>query len=136
MNKFISWLSGILFGVGSTSLESLGVNEITSIDQLEAALRESDAQPVLIFKHSTTCPISASAYHRVATYLREAGEAAPKTFLVKVIESRPVSNEIAARLGVTHQSPQAILVRAQRAVWHASHHAIEAGAIQRALQAA
>lgn len=45
---------------------------------------------------------------------------------MKVIEDRPVSNEIAARLGVKHESPQAILVRGGKAVWHASHRQVTA----------
>jgi bacillithiol system protein YtxJ len=51
---------------------------------------------------------------------------------VRVIEERPVSLHLAERLGVRHQSPQALLIRNGAAVWNASHHAITASALQNA----
>ncbi len=108
--------------------------ELTSLQDAEAALEASAAQPLFILKHSTRCPISAGAYYRVLHYLEAAGAAAPPTYLVKVIESRPVSNDIAARLNVKHQSPQLILVKNKTAVWHASHNDIDAQAIKTALE--
>jgi bacillithiol system protein YtxJ len=40
---------------------------------------------------------------------------------VKVIESRPVSNEIATEMHVKHESPQVLLIRDQEVLWHTSH---------------
>lgn len=109
------------------------MKEMKSATDLEAALNVSQEQPVLLFKHSTACPVSGAAYHRVQAYLNEAGPDAPPVYMVKVIESRPVSNEIAQRLQVTHQSPQMLLVQNRQAVWNASHGAIDARAIEQAL---
>lgn len=106
--------------------------EMRSEADFEAALAASAEGPVLIFKHSTTCPISASAHRQAADYAGQP-DALP-IYLVKVIESRPVSNAIAARLGVAHQSPQAILLRDGQAAWDASHGAITAASLQRAAQ--
>jgi bacillithiol system protein YtxJ len=105
------------------------VNELTSEDEWEARLTESETTPFFVFKHSTTCPISASAHNRVIGYVGNAGADSPEIVMVKVIESRPVSNVIAGALGVTHQSPQMILVKNGAAVWDASHHFIQAEAI-------
>ncbi|TYP76523.1 bacillithiol system protein YtxJ [Paenibacillus methanolicus] len=44
--------------------------------------------------------------------------------LVKVIESRPVSNRIAEDLGVKHESPQIIYVKDRAKYWTASHSAV------------
>lgn len=66
---------------------------------------------------------------------REAPGQGVSAAVVKVIEDRPVSNEIAARLGVKHESPQAILVRSGKAVWHASHGRITAAALAEAARA-
>ena len=52
-----------------------------------------------------------------------------RVLLVKVIEARPLSLRMAEELGIAHASPQAILVRDGRAVWHASHFAITAAAL-------
>ena len=52
-------------------------------------------------------------------------------YLVDVIAQRPLSREIAARLGIRHESPQAILFRQGAAAWHASHDAVTAEALAR-----
>jgi len=109
------------------------MREITTLDEFDALLEESEQGPVLIFKHSTRCPISTGAYGRVQTWEKAVGEAAPPVYLVKVIESRNLSNEVASHLGVTHQSPQAIIVRHGLAVWNASHGSIGGLALDSAL---
>ena len=133
MMRFAAWLRGVLLGSGGTLTENQGVQEITQVSELDALLEASAAGPQLVFKHSTTCPISAAAHRQVAAYLGDRGDDATPVLLVKVIESRPLSNEIAARLGVTHQSPQAILVKDGAAVWNASHGAISASALRSAV---
>jgi len=50
-------------------------------------------------------------------------------YWVDVKGQRPLSREIAGRLGITHESPQAILLRRGTPVWHASHSGVTAGAI-------
>jgi bacillithiol system protein YtxJ len=109
------------------------LNELKSIDELNHALEESNARPVLIFKHSLTCPISSRAYREFHTYLEEA---APQVSykLITVQTSRMVSNEAAARLHVEHESPQAILIRNGHEVWNASHYDITAARLASAIQ--
>ena len=58
----------------------------------------------------------------------------PGLFLVKVIERRPLSQEIAARAKIEHESPQAILFVGAKPVWSASHEAITGEAIDAALR--
>lgn len=77
---------------------------------------------VLLFKHSTQCPISTAAH---AEYRRfAAAHPDVPTLYVDVIEQRPVARGLAERCGVAHQSPQAIVFEEGRPVWHASHGAI------------
>jgi len=91
---------------------------------LDTLLAGAGDTPVLIFKHSTTCPISAAAHTQFVT-AAQAGELdGARVGRVRVIEERPLSAAIAARFGVVHQSPQALLIRGGRAVWSASHRAI------------
>ncbi len=125
-----AWISGFLKGAGGTNLESLGVKELTRVDELDPVLQATAGAPVFIFKHSTTCPVSAAAHRQVAAYLEAAGDTAPPFYLVKVIESRPLSNEIASRLSVVHQSPQLIRVDGGEAVWNASHGGITVDSIR------
>ncbi len=55
---------------------------------------------------------------------------------MRVIEERPVALALADRVGVQHQSPQAMLVQGGAARWNTSHHDITAAALQNAAVAA
>ena len=50
-------------------------------------------------------------------------------YLIDVIGQRPLSREIAVRLGVQHESPQTILIRGGAVRWHASHYEVTAEAL-------
>ena len=99
---------------------------------LDAAIAESRERPVLIFKHSRTCGISCEAYDELHSHL--AGAAADASYnLITVQSHRRLSDEAEARLGVRHETPQAILLRDGVAVWNASHFKITADALTRVL---
>jgi bacillithiol system protein YtxJ len=109
------------------------LNELSTVEELERALSESTEHPVLLFKHSLTCPISSHAYQEFQTYL-EAPDSRVGYNLITVQTAREVSGSAAEKLGVTHQSPQAILVHKGQSVWVASHYAITSDSIQEAIQ--
>ncbi len=75
--------------------------------QLDKALEKSNHEPIIIFKHSNTCPISAGAYEEMIEFEKKIEL---PIFIVVVQEARDVSNQIQDILEVEHQSPQAILV--------------------------
>lgn len=108
------------------------MNPLSSLDALDACLLASRDRPLFIFKHSTACPISAAAYREVANYLQQRGADDPDVYLVKVIEERPVSNQIADLLQLPHKSPQIILVHDGRVLWSASHYGISSEAMRKA----
>lgn len=102
----------------------------TSAD-LDALLARSTGGGLLIFKHSTACPISAAAHDEFQDFVASrAGGGEPVCAIVRVIEERPVSREIEARLGVRHESPQAIWIRDGVACGSLSHGSITAGGLQ------
>lgn len=103
--------------------------EVTSVGQWKDIVELSKQQPVIMFKHSTTCPISAYAYGEFTSY-----DAPVNTYLVKVIENRAVSNEIESDLGIRHESPQAFLIKDGQAIWNASHRKITSKEIKRAVE--
>jgi bacillithiol system protein YtxJ len=109
------------------------MTEITTPEDWNRLIAESHDHALFVFKHSTTCPISFAAHHRVTAHWN-GRTGLPPIYLVKVIESRPLSNAIAAETGVTHQSPQLLLVREGKAAWNASHGNITADAIDGTLQ--
>jgi bacillithiol system protein YtxJ len=93
---------------------------------LEELYERSKSEPVLIFKHSTACPISAAAYGEMRNLKREVS-------IVIVQESRALSGEVEARTGVRHETPQALVLRDGKAVWSAAHFDVTADAVERAL---
>ena len=125
---------GLVRGLTMSSLP-LGENmiELKTIDDWEACVEASKLGPVLVLKHSTACPTSSAGYREVLRYEKDRDGDTPPIYLVKVIESRPVSNAIAQQLGVTHQSPQLILVQNGKAFWDASHYGIQASTIAEAV---
>lgn len=105
------------------------IMRITSQEQLDALLDAGADAPVFLLKHSTACPVSAAAKVRFEAYADAHKENMPRSFLLHVIEERPLSNRVAQVLGVRHQSPQLILVKSAEAVWSTSHHGIHAECI-------
>jgi bacillithiol system protein YtxJ len=101
---------------------------------LEAAIEESRTRPVILFKHSRTCGVSFGALDELHAHL-EAAPPSPVTYKMITVQShRQVSDRAAERLGVRHETPQAILIRDGRPVWKASHFKITAEALTAALQ--
>lgn len=80
------------------------------------------ADRAILFKHSTRCELSASAWLHIERF-EENFPAAP-VFIVDVIRHRSVSDEAESRLQVRHESPQAILVEDGQAVQQASHRGV------------
>jgi bacillithiol system protein YtxJ len=101
--------------------------KITETKAFEDLVERSIQKPVVIFKHSLTCPISASAFEQMSRYK---GDVA----LVEVQRARSLSNEIEQRLGVRHESPQIIVLRNGQVVWNASHFKITADAVADAVR--
>ena len=105
---------------------------LSHADELEAAIAESCERPVLLFKHSRTCGISCEALDELHAHVERA-EARAGYKLITVQSHRRLSEEAAARLGIRHETPQAILLREGRPVWSASHFRITKRQLDQAL---
>ena len=105
---------------------------IHGLDELDHAIGESRHRPLLLFKHSYSCGVSAEALDELLAHLTvNRGNA--RYAMVTVQTHREVSNAIAARLGVRHETPQALLVQDGRVVWSASHFRVNGEALEKAL---
>lgn len=105
---------------------------LTSVDQLDTLIEASHNKPVAIFKHSTTCGISALAKYE----LERGWNLKPQEldlYYLDLLAYRPVSNAVAERLGVRHQSPQLIILQDGQAAFDTSHHGVHFGALRRFL---
>ncbi len=95
---------------------------LSSAEELEKLIRKSEQQPQVIFKHSTRCSISAVAKSRLEK--SEAPEEIPFYYL-DLISYRPLSNSIAERFGIEHESPQILVIKNGKCVYDESHMGID-----------
>ncbi len=91
-------------------------------------------EPTVIFKHSPTCSISLSVKREYDAFVAANPEVPTRVVIVQ--SDRPLSNALEEITAIRHESPQAILARNGRVLWHASHRRITASALTQALNAA
>lgn len=96
-----------------------------------AALRQaSEDGPVLVFKHSPICPVSAAANDRFHGWLGSVSpEAGVRYAHIDVLAEKPLARGLVAELDIKHESPQALLFVDGELEWHDSHGAITSEAI-------
>ncbi len=106
---------------------------LQSTAQLTEIATESADQPILIFKHSTRCNISRATLDRLERNWKD--DAAPaKLYFLDLLSYRQVSDQIAQQFGVEHESPQVLIIKNGKAVFHRSHFDIDYASIREALK--
>jgi bacillithiol system protein YtxJ len=103
------------------------------VESLDAAIAESRERPVLLFKHSRYCGVSCEALDELHAHIDNDGRDGVSYKMITVQTDRAVSDAAAQRLGIRHETPQAILLRDGKAVWNASHFRITATKLTEAL---
>ena len=98
--------------------------ELTDLGQLNEISSISAEKPVAIFKHSTRCSISRMAIKQFENEFDSSDKIT--LYFLDLIAHRAISNEIANRFGITHQSPQLILIKDGKAIYDVSHSDIDA----------
>src|SRR5699024_12775245 len=86
------------------------LHELTSMNELEKVWEETTEKSVLLFKHSTTCTLSAQAMNEYQSFLQSVDKDV-SAYMVKVIEERPISNKITVRFALSHHSLQILLLK-------------------------
>lgn len=94
---------------------------LTAEEQLTAINELSHRHPVAIFKHSTRCSISSMIKSRLE---RDKAPADVTFYYLDLIRYRNVSNRVADDYRVEHESPQMLLIRDGKCVYHESHNGI------------
>ena len=109
------------------------LTQLSDLHELDAAIQESGERPVLLFKHSRHCGVSCEALDELRSHIdRYPGPAVYK--MITVQTHRPLSDAAARRLGIRHETPQAILLKDGKPVWSASHFRITADQLDRLLE--
>lgn len=104
--------------------EFVPVIERTDLDEL---FRLSHERPIVLFKHSSMCSVSADTYEEMSSY-------PGRVELIVVQQARGLSDEIETRTGLRHESPQVIVLSQGKAVWNSSHWRIKAAAVAQAVK--
>jgi len=107
------------------------LTKISNQGDLDELLAASSEEPLLIFKHSNACPISAEAHREVRQLV--SSTKGFKAGIVVVQSSRALSDKIESDFGIRHETPQAIVVRDGKATWSASHYDVTSDALAEAL---
>ena len=97
--------------------------QLTDLGQLNEIINLSTTKPVIIFKHSTRCSISRMALKQFENEFDL--EEKVTSYFLDLLENRIISNEIATRFDVEHQSPQLILIKDGNAIYNVSHSDIQ-----------
>jgi len=106
---------------------------LVDVQSLDAAIAESRERPVLLFKHSRYCGVSCEALDELHSHIEAQDQSAVSYKMITVQTHRPVSDAAAQRLGLRHETPQAILLRDGKVIWNASHFRITAAQLDQAL---
>ncbi len=102
-------------------------------EQLDSIVKESFTIPLVLFKHSIRCSISAMAKSRLERSIVPEGL---PFYYIDLIHYRPLSNAIAQRFGVQHESPQVLLISKGECIYEESHNGIDMDEINEQYQLA
>lgn len=119
-----------VFGASETANNVSKVNWIAleSISQLDEIATLSSERAALIFKHSTRCSVSRMVLKQFENEFDL--DDTVDVYFLDLLEHRDISNEIANRFGVNHQSPQLLLIKDGKSVYDVSHSDIDAGELK------
>jgi bacillithiol system protein YtxJ len=101
---------------------------LESLSQLGEAIANSGSSTQIIFKHSTRCIISKMVLQQFEETMDAIPEQATLLFL-DLLNHRDVSNAIAVQLDVHHESPQVVVIKNGKSVFHESHHSIDTASV-------
>lgn len=99
-----------------------GMNQLTTIEE------NSKGKTQLIFKDSTRCGISKMVIRQFESQYNFEDQI--DAYYLDLLNYRPISQEIAERFQVMHQSPQLVVIKNGVVVHHASHHEINVGNLE------
>jgi len=105
---------------------------LTDISQLDVIIEESNKKIIVIFKMSTRCGVSRMAFNTFENDFHYTEEEV-KCYYLDILNYRAVSNEIASRFKIIHESPQLLVLKSGRVIDNESHGNIDAKSIEKYL---
>lgn len=123
LDKLIGAFSSADSGGSSKGDQELNWIQLTQLGQLDDIIDRSKTKVQFIFKHSTRCGISRMAMSRFKkSYSLSENDA--DLYYLDLLKFRAVSNAIADKFQVRHESPQLLIIKDGVVVAHDSHSGI------------
>lgn len=109
--------------------KQLNIEQIKTHEHFEKIANDSNT--FFLLKHSITCPISAEAKREYEAFSEQANV---PLYILHVQEARPLSNEIAEKYKIKHESPQVLYFQDNQVKWNASHWNITSKTLNKVVQ--
>ena len=121
-----------LFGKGTEETDWV---QLESEDAVEEVFAASVTRIQLILKHSQSCAVSFFAKQNLDSVPLEEWPEMDRS-MVEVVRFRPISQYIAQKTSVRHESPQVLVIANGEVIFHASHSEVNKVNIQQAYKKA
>jgi bacillithiol system protein YtxJ len=121
-----------LFGKGTEETDWV---QLESEDAVEEVFAASGGRIQLILKHSQSCAVSFFAKQNLDSVPLEEWPEMDRS-MVEVVRFRPISQYIAQKTSVRHESPQVLVIANREVIFHASHSEVNKVNIQQAYKKA
>ena len=121
-----------LFGKGTEESDWV---QLESEDSVEEIFRASETRIQLILKHSQSCAVSFFAKQNLDSVPLEEWPEMDRS-MVEVVRFRPISQYIAQKTSIRHESPQVLVIVNEEVIFHTSHSEVNKVNIQQAYKKA
>ena len=118
--------------ISKNEIQEVPWHALTDQEQIEKLESESKEKCVAIFKHSTRCGISRMVLNNFERNY-DLKETDHKIYFLDLLANRDISNRVAEKFNVRHESPQIIILKNGEVVHHASHQSIEVESLKKHL---
>ena len=106
------------FQLNSKLMDFISLTQESQLDEID---QRSAQKLQAIFKHSTRCSVSSFAQRVLKSEFSSEIENQVDIHHLDLISFRNVSNAIADRYHVVHESPQLLLIKEGKCIYNASH---------------
>ena len=120
MLKITQFFKSFMFGNFSKCRKMEWIN-LNSVEQLVEIDEKSQSKTQVIFKHSTRCSVSSFAKRILTGEYNDQVKAKADVYYLDLISFREISNAIASRYNVMHESPQILVIEKGACSYNASH---------------
>ncbi len=118
--------------IAKEEIKKVPWKEITSLEEIDEIVQRSHERPSVLLKHSTSCGISRMVLRQFEKDF-DIDPGKVDLYFLDLLRYREISNKIASKLNVPHESPQMIILKEGRVVFDNSHGAISVESISQYL---